>query len=550
MFARRPHRQETGEFGAVGLRGQDFPAAAREQSVNLLPQFRTRGCPGGEDGGGKIRVLLEGFDGGMQAHTEGGFARIPKTGDAHVFLRQGGQTAALGGGQSALRLQGGAHDLRPVFGFHEGVNGVEGEESGTFLVHAGDYTAMQRAFRGGGLVLLRGRRAPRTGEFRGGNTPLAGKTLRRWPPRQELALDSRAVLAYTEYAMLLISIIIKSIDQTAQHPPETHMNVEQAIEAYLESIAEARSAHTERAYRNALSLFAAVLRAHGQPPAETAPQALGLTCVNWFAAALKTYAPATEQLYLTALKGFLEFLIAEGRSPLNLTQIRRRIRLRARRAGVRLPQFPQEDIERVIEYAKYLTSAPTQDAAGRLRSLRDRAFLLALADTGLRVHEACALRRGDVDWREGRAVIIGKGDKQAVVRFSRRSLRALQDYLEARASLDGAQGKPLGALPLFARHDRGAGKKIKPITTATGRNIVRQRVREALGEQAVGSITPHSFRHYFVTTVLRGSGGNLKLAQKLARHENIAVTQRYAHLSDDELDRVYYEIFDQNAPET
>jgi site-specific recombinase XerC len=46
-----------------------------------------------------------------------------------------------------------------------------------------------------------------------------------------------------------------------------------------------------------------------------------------------------------------------------------------------------------------------------------------------------------------------------------------------------------------------------------------------------------------VTTVLRASG-NLKLAQELARHSNIQVTQRYAHLSDDELDKGYYEIFE------
>lgn len=111
-------------------------------------------------------------------------------------------------------------------------------------------------------------------------------------------------------------------------------------------------------------------------------------------------------------------------------------------------------------------------------------------------------------------------------------------------AMDGASGRPLTSLPLFARHDRGAGKKVKPITTRTGQNIINQRVAEALGESSVGTITPHSFRHYFVTTVLRASGGNLKLAQELARHKNIAVTQRYAHLSDDELDKGYQEIFD------
>lgn len=129
------------------------------------------------------------------------------------------------------------------------------------------------------------------------------------------------------------------------------------------------------------------------------------------------------------------------------------------------------------------------------------------------------------------------------MRFSERSLSALRDYISLRSVLDGASGLPLTSLPLFARHDKGAGKKIKPITTATGRNIVNKRVTEFLGKEAVGTITPHSFRHYFVTRVLQGSG-NLKLAQSLARHKNIAITQRYAHINDDELDKGYKDIFE------
>ena len=41
-----------------------------------------------------------------------------------------------------------------------------------------------------------------------------------------------------------------------------------------------------------------------------------------------------------------------------------------------------------------------------------------------------------------------------------------------------------------------------------------------------------------------GFWGNLKLAQELARHKNIAVTTRYAHLADDELDMGYFDIFE------
>jgi integrase len=280
------------------------------------------------------------------------------------------------------------------------------------------------------------------------------------------------------------------------------------------------------------------------PPDATPISALPEDAVSWFISALKVYSPTTERLYLTGLAGFYEFLSAERLCEINLPRIRLLIRQRARKPGQRLPQFPFNNIEKILVYARNIANTLKDDPVKQLISYRDRAFLLTLADTGLRVHEACALRRGDIDWNEGRALIIGKGNQQAVVRFSRRSLGSIKDYLTLRSSLDGASGRTLGSLPLFARHDRGAGKKIKPITTTTGRNIVTQRVQEALGDEAVGTITPHSFRHYFVTVVLRASG-NLKLAQELARHKNIAVTQRYAHLSDDELDKGYWDIFEE-----
>ncbi len=329
--------------------------------------------------------------------------------------------------------------------------------------------------------------------------------------------------------------------------PEKPACIQDAIQDYLESITLARSANTARTYQNALKLFAAMLDDRQLRPADTHISRLPEDAIGWFAAQLKAYAPATEQLYLTAVKGFYQYASAERLADINLPRIQLLIRQRARRIGQRLPQFERNKIEKLIDYAINLVERPAADEAARLRDLRDRAFLLTLADTGLRVHEACALRRGDVDWNEARAIVVGKGNRQAVIRFSRRALRALRDYLDARAVRDGSSRRPLGALPVFARHDRGAGRVTKPITTATGRNIVSQRVREALGPQEAGTITPHSFRHYFVTTVLHGSGGNLKLAQELARHRNIAVTQRYAHLTNEELDRGYFEVFEKGA---
>ncbi len=325
---------------------------------------------------------------------------------------------------------------------------------------------------------------------------------------------------------------------------DTGLTIREAIDAFVDSVRLARSANTTRTYRNGLAVFQEVLAEHKVDPEKTPVTALKEEAVVWLATALKDRAPTTERLYLTSATALYEFLVAENMAVINLPRIRLLIRQRARRPGQRLPQFPRDAIEQIVDHMMALKGGTYENEVEQLRDLRDRAFLVTLADTGLRVHEACGLRRGDIDWNEGRTIIIGKGNKQAVVRFSQRSLHAMRDYLSARARLDGATGRQLAALPLFARHDRGAGKKTKPITTATGRNIVAERVKQVLGAEAVGTITPHSFRHYFVTRVLRASG-NLKLAQELARHTNIAVTQRYAHLSDDELDKGYFEAFEE-----
>lgn len=312
-----------------------------------------------------------------------------------------------------------------------------------------------------------------------------------------------------------------------------------------------RSAHTTRAYKNALRIFSNVLTEKWLEPETTPIEKLTEDMVSALAGYLKTYAPATEQLYLQAVKGFYEYVDAERLADINQSRVHVLIRHRSRRPGIRLPQFPMDEIDRLlaqIENAEnFLVASHDEELETiKLRAYRDRAFLLTLADTGFRVHEACILRRGDIDWNEQRAIIIGKGNKQAVVRFTSRAIQAIKDYLSLRALLDGNSGKQLTSLPIFARHDKGAGRKVKPITPTTGRNIVRERVTQFLGNEMVGKITPHSFRHYFVTSVLRGTG-NLRYAQELARHKNIEVTQRYTHLANDELDKAYYEVFEKKA---
>ncbi len=316
-----------------------------------------------------------------------------------------------------------------------------------------------------------------------------------------------------------------------------------SIKNYLRTISLARSENTHRTYQNGLNVFKnslqdAAIDIEKKPCNQLTEKHFAL-----FINDLKFYSPTTERLYITSVVGFFEYLVSENLSNVNIQSIRMLVRTRARIPRQRLPQFPKSDIESLLNQISHINSNPTEKRTDTLVNFRDKAFLICLADTGLRVHEACNLRRGDIDWFEKKAIVIGKGNREGIVRFSDRSITAIKDYLKIRSTMDGSTGVPLSSLPIFARHDKGAGKKIRPITTTTGRKIVASRVEQYLGRDAVGTITPHSFRHYYVTRVLQYSG-NLKLAQSLARHTNIAITQRYAHINDDELDKGYNEIFD------
>ena len=330
--------------------------------------------------------------------------------------------------------------------------------------------------------------------------------------------------------------------------------LQSALDSYLADVGNARSQHTYLAYRRATRAF---LQAVAEARLAGPETPVGDFSPEWFRAFLNhlqrkvkgqnLFSPATESLYLTALLGFVEDYLYAVLPRAVLSEIRIFARRRRRKVPSRQPPFYQAAIDKLLASVQEAAQGPFEDEEKRLSVLRDRALLVTLADSGLRVFEACGLKRHQLNSPEGRVNVIGKGDKEAQVRLSSRALRAIRIYLEARAAIDGAQKKELGTLPLFARHDWASRGKTLPMTTRSAERVIDRWVKAVLGPDAVGTITPHTFRHYFVTVVIRGSGGDFQVAQKLARHANIATTQRYAHISDEALDRAYEGIF---APNT
>lgn len=280
-----------------------------------------------------------------------------------------------------------------------------------------------------------------------------------------------------------------------------------------------RSPRTISAYRNALEQFIKVVGEDAE---------LNTEAYTAFLESLKPKSPSTKRVYTTAVRKFYAFCKAG-----DWFEMKEATDHYTRNQGKRIVNFNRQAVEQVIAHCTSLR--------GGLEQLRDRAFVLTLVDTGLRISEACALKRSDIDWLEGRAIIIGKGDKQAVIRFSTRAIEALKLYLHARAGVEPNSRTPLGSQPVFARHDIRASKKIRPITAGGMWKAIKLRIEDAGVERSAVRI--HDFRHYFVTMTYLAKG-NLKLSQELARHESINTTNRYAHFGS-ETDIAYDEIFNE-----
>src|SRR6266540_2435605 len=160
------------------------------------------------------------------------------------------------------------------------------------------------------------------------------------------------------------------------------------------------SPKTVFAYRNALEQF---IKAVGEDAELNTATYVELLL------ALQNKSPSTQRVYTTAVLKFYTFCKAG-----NWNELKEATQLYRRRSGKRIVNFNPEAVERVITYCESLNGDTCTLVGTRLGALRDRAFVLTLADTGLRISEACSLKRGDIDWLEQRSIIIGKGDKQAV----------------------------------------------------------------------------------------------------------------------------------------
>ncbi|MBI3742366.1 MAG: tyrosine-type recombinase/integrase [Chloroflexi bacterium] len=172
---------------------------------------------------------------------------------------------------------------------------------------------------------------------------------------------------------------------------------------------------------------------------------------------MKSLTQSTIQVYLSSVTGFYKYLLRERLIDFSAGDLERiRVSFHASRRGFQrtLPKLPPEEaINALLAAARRVKSNPKKPRV-ELARLRNIAMMEALRASGMRVGELVGLKRDDLDHRARTALVTGKGDKQHVVFFDEPAWDALENYLRARA--DGASGRALHQLALFARHDRRA----------------------------------------------------------------------------------------------
>ncbi len=161
-------------------------------------------------------------------------------------------------------------------------------------------------------------------------------------------------------------------------------------------------------------------------------------------------------------------------------------------------------------------------------SLRDKAMFELAYSSGLRVSELVSLKIDDIDFERGAVRVFGKGAKERIVPFGSKAAAALGKYVKARGSLK----------PKTDNVFVGSKK-----TGITSRSVSRILKHYAVASGISKNVSPHTLRHSFATHLLASDGGaqkdKLRAIQAMLGHSSLSSTQKYTHVSVEQLMDVY-----------
>lgn len=237
----------------------------------------------------------------------------------------------------------------------------------------------------------------------------------------------------------------------------------------------------------------------------------------------KNLKPVTQNYHAIALRAFLKYLIKRDYKTLNPEKIEL-----AKTPGRTVEFLNSEEIKRLLE--------ATSKEKNELLRLRDKAIILTLFSSGIRVSEACFLKRDQINFKRQEFTVKGKGDKMRLVFLDKDAVEALQSYLKTRKD---------NSKFLFIAHKNIAdvNKEIESFGKLAAAGLTPRSVQRVIKKYAIiagitKKISPHTLRHSFATDLLQ-NGADIRSVQSMLGHSSINTTQIYTHVTNQQLREVH-----------
>jgi integrase/recombinase XerC/integrase/recombinase XerD len=285
------------------------------------------------------------------------------------------------------------------------------------------------------------------------------------------------------------------------------------LEGWLQSCAaRGKSPRTVRWYRPRLTEFIAW---YGRSRSEPTTEDFTVATVEAFLAALRQRhkweshptTPTSPELvsggyvdgFVRAFRAFASWLYEQGYTAENRLG---RFRHRPAKPPIIEP-LSTDQIRSVIEAAC---------------SLRDRALIITMVDTGLRASEVLTLKMSDarIEDTTGTLLVMGKGGRQRIVPIDAHTQRVLVQYKR--------KERPTPVHPSV--EEFFLTRAGEPMTAATLK-LVFDRLRDRTG---LKKFHPHLLRHTFATHYLE-NGGDLFSLQLILGHSSLEMVRRYSHMA-------------------
>jgi integrase/recombinase XerC len=278
------------------------------------------------------------------------------------------------------------------------------------------------------------------------------------------------------------------------------------------------SLHTVSAYRRDLTQLEQYLEEElGRTPRlEDVTQ---LTLRAWLGELARDRVATSIARKLASLRTFYRFLEREGLAVKDPTALLGTPKIRRKMPTLVSPRVAEQVMVAPLEAA----------ALSEVERLRDAALLELLYGSGLRVSELCGLDIEHLALESEQVRVLGKGRKERIVPLGSKEIAAVRAYLARRSELGHPRTGALDPRALLL------GRRGTRLDVRWAQELVRRYGALAAGR---ADLHPHALRHSCATHMLEG-GADLRAIQEMLGHSSLSTTQRYTHLSLDQLFAVY-----------